>query len=133
MRELVRAYQGLTSYSNEHIRNQGLTPSQFEILSTLGNTQGQGMPFNKLVEETAIAKATLTGVIDRLEQKGLVRREVPVDDRRSFIAVLTPEGERVFNQTFPAHIYHLQQRFKKLNRQELEQIRAALKKLRELF
>jgi MarR family transcriptional regulator, 2-MHQ and catechol-resistance regulon repressor len=131
MRELVRAYQALTSYSDAHIRKLGLTPPQSDIISTLGNTPG--ITFSKLAEKTLISKGTLTGIIDRLEQKGLVRREVPTDDRRSFIAILTPEGERVFEETFPAHIAHLKECFGKLDKQDLELIRVALKKLRNLF
>jgi DNA-binding MarR family transcriptional regulator len=51
----------------------------------------------------------------------------------SFLALLTPEGERVFEETFPAHITHLKQRFATLDRQELEQIRVALEKIKNLF
>ncbi|HET9113274.1 MAG TPA: MarR family transcriptional regulator, partial [Burkholderiales bacterium] len=86
MRELVRAYQAFSHYSAEHIRHAGLTPSQFDVISTLGNTQG--MPLHKLADKTLITKGTLTGVIDRLESKGLLQRVVPAGNRRSFMAVL---------------------------------------------
>lgn len=131
MRELVRAYQAFTNYSDAHVRTFGLTPSQFDVISTLGNTPGMSM--NKLAEKTLVTKGTLTGIIDRLEQKGLVRREVPSDNRRSFTVVLTPAGEWVFEQFFPAHIAYLKERFERLDKEELEEIRAALKKLREIF
>lgn len=131
VRELVRAYQALRSYSDAHIRQLGLTPSQFDVISTLGNTPG--MTFNKLAEKTLTTKGELTGIIDRLEKKGLVRREVPPEDRRSFLAVLTPEGEEVFAETFPAHIVYLKQRFGHLDKQELEQLRVALEKIKNLL
>ena len=131
VRELVRAYQAFRSYSDADIRQLGLTSSQFDALATLGNTPG--MTFKQLAEKTLTTKGELTGIIDRLEKKGLVRREVPPEDRRSFIAVLTPEGERVFQETFPAHIAHLKQRFERLDRQELEEIRVALEKIKNLF
>lgn len=131
VRELVRAYQAFRSYTEAHIRQLGLTASQFDVIATLGNTPG--MTFKQLAEKTLITKGELTGIIDRLEKKGLVRREVPPEDRRSFIAVLTPEGERVFQETFPAHIAHLKQRFERLDRQELEEIRVALEKIKSLF
>ncbi len=131
VRELVWAYQSFRSYSDTQIRQMGLTSSQFDIISTLGNTSG--MTFNKLAEKTLTTKGELTGIIDRLEKKGLVRREVPKEDRRSFIAVLTPEGEKVFTETFPAHISHLKQRFDNLSDEELQQIQAALAKLKNLF
>ena len=91
------------------------------------------MPLHKLAEMTLITKGTLTGVIDRLEQKGLLRRVVPIGNRRSFIAVLTPEGERVFEEAFPAHIAYLKERFGQLSEKELEQARIVLKRLREIF
>ncbi|MBW4615056.1 MAG: MarR family transcriptional regulator [Desmonostoc vinosum HA7617-LM4] len=131
MRELARAYQAFTNYSDAHVRTLGLTPAQFDIISTLGNTSGMSM--NKLAEKTLITKGTLTGIIDRLEQKGLVRREVPSDNRRSFTVILTPAGEWAFEQFFPAHIAYLKERFVRLDSQELEQIQLALKKLREVF
>jgi DNA-binding MarR family transcriptional regulator len=34
----------------------------------------------------------MTGVLDRLERRGLARREVNPDDRRSFLIILTPAG-----------------------------------------
>lgn len=131
VRELVRAYQAFRSYDDAHIRQLGLTPSQFDVISTLGNTPG--MTFNKLAEKTLTTKGELTGIIDRLEKKGLVRREVPPEDRRSFLAILTPEGEEVFAETFPAHIAHLKQRFGHLEQQELEQLQVALEKIKHLF
>ena len=131
VRELVWAYQGFRSYSDVQIRQMGLTSSQFDIISTLGNTSG--MTFNKLAEKTLTTKGELTGIIDRLEKKGLVRREVPKEDRRSFLAVLTPAGEKVFTETFPAHIAHLKQRSERLSSEELQQIQAALAKLKNLF
>ncbi|WP_119632752.1 MarR family winged helix-turn-helix transcriptional regulator [Methylocaldum marinum] len=131
MRELVRAYQAFAAYSAEHVRKMGLTPPQFDVISTLGNTTG--MPLHKLAEKTLITKGTLTGIVDRLEQKGLLQRVVPAANRRSFIAVLTPEGERVFEEVFPAHMAYLKKRFGQLSERELEQTEMVLARLRELF
>lgn len=131
MRELVRTYQAFANYSAEHVRKMGLTPPQFDVICTLGNTSG--MPLHKLAEKTLITKGTLTGIVDRLEQKGLLQRVVPAENRRSFIAVLTPEGERVFEKVFPAHMAYLKKRFGRLSEKELEQTTIALARLRELF
>jgi DNA-binding MarR family transcriptional regulator len=87
----------------------------------------------QLAEKTLVTKGTLTGIIDRLEQKGLVRREVPPDNRRCFKIVLTPEGERVFEEVFPAHINRLKERFSQLTEAEIEEITAVLKRVRKLF
>ena len=131
VRELARTYQAFARYSDTHVRRLGLTSPQFDVISTLGNTPG--MPLNKLAEQTLITKGTMTGILDRLEQKGLLRREVPPDNRRSFLAVLTPKGERVFEEVFPKHIAHVKQRFGEFDKKDMEQTIAALRRLRELF
>lgn len=131
MRELVRAYQAFESYTDENVRQLGLTSPQFDVIATLGNTTG--MTMNTLAEKTLVTKGTLTGIVDRLEKKGFVRREVPEGDRRCFVIVLTPEGEQLFEQVFPAQIAYIKQRFDRLDSSDLEEILAALKKLRSIF
>ncbi len=131
MRELVRTYQAFSCYTDRHIRQLGLTPPQFDVIATLGNTVGMNM--NKLAEKTLVTKGTLTGIVDRLEQKGLVQRQVPEDNRRCFLIVLTPAGEQVFEEVFPAHVAYLKERFDQLSPQELEGLRLGLQRLREQF
>ena len=131
MRELVRAYQAFAAYSDSHVRQLDLTPSQFDVIATLGGTQGLSM--GEVAAKTLVTKGTLTGIIDRLEKKRLVRREVPADNRRSFIVALTPAGEAVFQQVFPQHVAHLKIRFEQLEPSELEILRILLSKLRRAF
>lgn len=131
MRELARTFQAFSAYDEEHIRQLALTAPQFDVICTLGNTAG--MTMGQLAEKTLVTKGTLTGIIDRLERKGLVRREVPPENRRCFMIVLTTEGDHVFEQVFPAHIAYLKERFSQLNEQELTEIEQALRKLRKLF
>jgi MarR family transcriptional regulator, 2-MHQ and catechol-resistance regulon repressor len=131
MRELVRSYQALSTYSETHVRQFDLTPAQFDVIATLGNTNGMCM--GDLGEKTLITKGTLTGVIDRLIQKQLVCRETPSENRRSVIVRLTPEGQSVFDQVFPAHIAHLKECFDKLDPTELELLKVLLGRLRQAF
>lgn len=131
MRELACSYQAFSACSETHLRELGLTPAQFDVVATLGNTTGLSM--GELGERTLITKGTLTGVIDRLEQKLLVEREVPPDNRRSVIVRLTTTGEDLFKQVFPAHIAYLKERFERLEPSELELLRVLLSRLRQAF
>jgi MarR family 2-MHQ and catechol resistance regulon transcriptional repressor len=131
MRELVRAYQTFSAFSETHIRQFDLTPAQFDVIATLGNTNGMSM--GEIGEKTLITKGTLTGVIDRLIQKQLVVREIPSDNRRSVIVQLTPRGKHLFEQVFPAHIAHLKEQFEKLEPSELELLKVLLGRLRQAF
>jgi MarR family transcriptional regulator, 2-MHQ and catechol-resistance regulon repressor len=131
MRELVWAYQAFSAYSDKYIREFDLTPPQFDVISTLGNTQG--MTMGEIGEKTLITKGTLTGVIDRLIQKQLVIREVPADNRRNIRVQLTPQGQQVFEQTFPAQIAYLKDRFECLNASERAMLTTLLSQLRQAF
>lgn len=131
MRELVRTYQAFSAYSETHIRQFELTPAQFDVIASLGNTDGMSM--GELGEKTLITKGTLTGVIDRLLQKELVTRETPLDNRRCVNVQLTPKGHEVFGRVFPAHIAHIKERFEKLDPSELELLKVLLSRLRQAF
>ncbi len=131
LRELARCYQAFEAYSAAHIRSIDLTPAQFDIIVTLGNTPG--MSFKELGEKTLITKGTLTGVVDRLEAQQLVRRSASTEDGRSMIVSLTPAGERLFGRIFPAHLEHMRQALGGLDAERLERIESALRGLRETF
>ncbi|MRW86965.1 MarR family transcriptional regulator [Pseudoduganella sp. FT26W] len=99
IRLLAECMQGYERLSGEYVRRSGLTHAQFDIIATLGNTPG--MSYKELGDKTLITKGTLTGVIERLEQKGLVERQRNDCDKRSFFVRLTKEGERTFCTVFP--------------------------------
>lgn len=109
IRLLAECYHAFEQISAAHIRTLDLTPAQFDIVATLGNTPG--MTFKELGEKTLITKGTLTGVVDRLEAKGLVRRVVKPEDRRSMIVQLTEKGEAEFHRVFAPHIAFCKQPF----------------------
>ena len=67
-----------------------ITPVQFAALSALGDAPGIGQA--ALAALIGYDRATIGGVIDRLEAKGLVRRAPDPDDRRSNILSLTEAG-----------------------------------------
>ncbi len=131
VRELIGAYQAFTTYSDAYVRQTGLTPAQFDVIATLGNTPGLTM--HHLANRTLVTKGTLTGIVDRLEQKGLVRREVPPGNRRCFMIQLTPAGQAVFESVYPAQVAHLKARFNQLNDSDLQQLQTSLEQLRLLF
>jgi DNA-binding MarR family transcriptional regulator len=74
--------------------------------SELGLTQGEShvlaqvarrgpTPITTLHHEFGHKRSTLTNIIDRLEQRSLVRREPNPNDRRSFVVHLTASGRRM--------------------------------------
>ena len=73
---------------------QGVTMPQAIVLQTLRSAGGR-QPARELGRECHMLASTVTGVIDRLELAGHVRRERDSRDRRIVWVVLTEEGEQL--------------------------------------
>jgi len=129
LRELLRTHQAFLSYAASHVHKLDLTLPQFDVIITLGNTSG--MPYKKLGEETLITKGTLTGVINRLEDKGLVQRGASETDGRSQIIRLTEAGNALFERTFPEHLQFINQLFNNYSPEDISTLEAVLVRLRE--
>lgn len=131
VRELTRAYQAFAAFDGRVLKSAGLTQPQADVVFTLGNTEG--MSCRELGERTLITKGTLTGVLDRLERKGLVRRRPSREDRRVIRVSLTPRGQRLFEGVFPGHIRTLAERIADIGEDERAAMLAALRRLRKAF
>jgi len=133
MRELLSAYHEFASYDADGHRLSGsnLTVPQANVVFTLGNTDG--MTCKDIGDWTHITKGTLTGVIDRLEQKGLVERWAVEGDGRKTIVALTKAGEKVFKKEYPRHVSYLKDRFDQLSANDRSQAIKSLQKVRAIF
>ena len=131
LRNLVSAYQAFERYSAPHIAGMGLTMTQFDVIATLGNQLP--MSCKELGEKTLVTKGTLTGVLERLEAKGLILRQANSEDARSQLIGLTSEGQSVFEKVFPEHLEFLNKAFKKLSSDELQQLEKSLRLLKDIF
>lgn len=133
MQELAGAYQAYSLYDAEGLRRSGsgLTPSQARVIFTIGGTEG--MTCKEIGDITLITKGTLTGVVDRLEQKGLVERWSVEEDGRKTIVALTRRGQRVYEREYPRHVAFLKSKFDKLGAGDRKQATRLLRRVRELF
>jgi len=132
IRPLVQAYLGFYRVGNRHIERMGLTGPQFDVLAELGGTEG--LTCAELGKATLITKGTLTGVLDRLEAKGLLERQTVEGDRRAIHIQLTTAGEELFQKVFPVHAEFMrpfiQQEF---SPKEVGAFRTQLFRLRDSF
>ena len=78
---------------------QDLTPTQF---AALAKTYELGsVPQNELGRSTAMDAATVKGVVDRLQARGLVRTDSSPTDRRLLLVTLTDAGIRTIERALP--------------------------------
>ncbi|WP_261385408.1 MarR family winged helix-turn-helix transcriptional regulator [Vannielia litorea] len=80
-------------------RGLELTPVQYAVLSTLGESEGLGQA--ALAGAVAYDKVTIGGVLDRMESKGLVARRVSPRDRRARELSLTEQGAALLAKAKP--------------------------------
>ncbi len=132
LRPLVEAYLAFELIDNRHIKSLRLTPSQFDVIATLGDTDG--LTCSELSARTLVTKGTLTGVLDRLFTKGLIRRNSVKGDRRCIKIQLTPKGDKMFRDTFTAHIAFIKPFFERaLTQKDVDVARTLLLRLRDSF
>ncbi len=82
-----------------HAAGFDLTPVQFAALDAIHASPATDQA--RVAEMIAYDRATIGGVIERLEQKGWIRRVVSERDRRARELSLTPEGLRVRDALLP--------------------------------
>ena len=131
LRNLVSAYQAFERYSAPDVKAMGLTTTQFDVIATLGNQPP--MTCKELGEKTLVTKGTLTGVLERLEAKGILARQLNPEDARSQMIGLTLTGQSLFEKVFPAHLQHLQKAFSKLSEKELLEVTKSLRSINQIF
>lgn len=86
---LVRSAFLVNAVYAESAREHGITPQQGQLLCVL-MAQPYGM--SELGATLGLAKSSLTGLVDRTERNGLVRREPDPRDHRAVRIALTPRG-----------------------------------------
>lgn len=85
---------------------RGLTVSQSYVLRRL-YFQGP-LTMGELAASLDVRLSTMTGVVDQLEERGLVERVDHPADRRSLHVRVTPKGRKLYKQAHEAFLSHLQ-------------------------
>jgi DNA-binding MarR family transcriptional regulator len=86
----------LKAISNERVLRLGLSMAQLNILYTLKRC-GE-MPMSRLAEMLNVSLSNATGLIDRIEERGLVERSRVPEDRRIVLIRVTPAGEQMLGE-----------------------------------
>jgi len=124
---LARCFNSFAQNEAQQLKAFDLTAPQFGVLEALAHLGPMKMCDigNKLL----MSGANVTGVVDRLEKKGLVRRMMDAEDRRMFLIHLTAEGSKVIVKLFPIHAEQIEVFTDALNAKEKRQLTDLLKKL----
>jgi DNA-binding MarR family transcriptional regulator len=88
-------------------RDSKLKMVEYQVLAMLSESPARTMRMSSLAEVTNASLSRLSHLVDRLENRGLVRREADRTDGRFTNAVLTENGLKTLADAAPGHIEHV--------------------------
>jgi DNA-binding MarR family transcriptional regulator len=116
----------LGAYAGEH----GLQVGEADVLLTLRRA---GEPYRlsptRLAASLLISTGAMTNRLDRLESRGLVRREPDPGDRRALQVALTSEGRALVDEVVGGHVENELQMLSGLGKREREELTRIMRKL----
>jgi len=113
---------------HREVANFGLTFPQFMALISLERTEGTAR-MGPLAAAALQSSASMTGIVDRLLERGLVERQHDDQDRRSVVVRLTEEGQRLLAQIKDVRYQRIHQLVQHLSPQERACLRGVLTKM----
>ncbi|TQS76427.1 MarR family transcriptional regulator [Ornithinibacillus gellani] len=124
---LSKTYRVMMEEVEKDIQTRGLRLTDFAVLELLYH-RGE-TPLQKIGKKILLASGSLTYVIDKLENKGLLKRMPSPVDRRITLAALTASGHELLDTIFPGHWSKIEQLTNGLTLDEKKQVTHLLKKL----
>jgi len=126
---LAKAYQRACALYKGKFGNYGLTPQQFGLLRFLW--EEDGLTQVELSSRSQIDRTTIGGLIDRLEQSGLLKRLPHPEDRRAYRIYLTAAGKAMEAELAPLAEELHRAILEPLSPDEVDSLTAILRKLRQ--
>jgi MarR family transcriptional regulator, organic hydroperoxide resistance regulator len=122
-------YRTILRKSEELLSEEDLTRPQFQALRFVA--EKGATPMKGISEKLSVTPANVTGIIDRLESKGLLKRGAHAGDRRATIIELTAKGAAVQERVASKYKGFVRGSLKALSRDEQKMLREILLKLQE--
>ena len=88
-------------------RDSNLGMVEYQVLARLSNSPERTLRMSSLADFTNASLSRLSHLVNRLEQRGLVRREPDPADGRFTNAILTEKGFQTLVEAAPGHVAHV--------------------------
>jgi MarR family transcriptional regulator, 2-MHQ and catechol-resistance regulon repressor len=129
---LAETYAGMQAKILPTLTAAGLAATEFDVLLRLARSPGERLRMTDLATQTALSTSGVTRVVDRLENRGLVRRQTCASDRRGAYAALTGPGRDLLAGVVQAHVSDIDRWFTGLlETDQLDALLGALRILRD--
>ena len=121
-------HDALAKHLNTGLAEHDLSLAAFNTLAIL-EERPNGVPLNELGTLLIKTPANITGLVDGLAKRGLVRRVPHPEDRRVKFAELSDEGRRIMAEILPGHQNRVRAAFSSLEPEEVLQLTAMMRRL----
>jgi len=101
--QTLRTAGTMVRASRRIFRPHGVSEAQFNVLNILAARGAAGATQRELSDILVVDRSNVTGLLDRMEAAGWVRREPVAGDRRAWCVRLTPPGRRRWEKCAPAY------------------------------
>jgi MarR family 2-MHQ and catechol resistance regulon transcriptional repressor len=122
----------IESHLAREIETHNLSPAAVNVLMILSRCEA-GCPMHELGELLLVSRANVTGLVDCLERKGLVKRATTSGDRRVKLLTLTAGGRRLLEGFLPGHYARVRALLRGLTNKDKLELSRLLMKLRQAF
>ena len=102
---LARALQAIERAVRPHLVESGLSLTEFAVLEVLYHKGA--LPLGEIRDRILVTGASTTYVVNKLEERGLIRRRACAEDQRIVFGELTAKGRALIDEVFPAHVERL--------------------------
>jgi MarR family transcriptional regulator, 2-MHQ and catechol-resistance regulon repressor len=126
---LMQTSRAIQERIREDMAKNNLSITDFSVLEVLFHKGKQTI--QQIGTSILISSGSMTYVIDKLEQKNLLKRNACPDDRRAIHVTLTDVGIELMNKVMPIHEDFVDYAFDSLDSSEQETLVLLLKKVRE--
>jgi DNA-binding MarR family transcriptional regulator len=128
-RSIVDPWKKLQRDYEKNLMGADLNFAELRILRML--EKDDSIPMNRFCQETMLSQPTITGVVDKLEERALVERVRSREDRREVLIAITQKGRGALERGEALHRQFVERSLSALRGEELELLAGLLKRLAE--
>lgn len=127
---ILRTSDQLQNRVGRLFREYDLTPSQYNVLRILRG-EGKPLPSLEIAQRTIQVVPAITGLIDRLEKQGLVKRQRSTEDRRVVYVEITAKAKQILKRIDRPLLELHERLLGHLSKKEIAEITRLMEKVRD--
>lgn len=128
--QVLSAAMVMVKESHRLFRPHGLTDAQFNVLNVLATEPG-AVSQRQLSDVLVVDRSNITGLLDRMEKLGWVKRSDHPSDRRVYLVTLTAAGRKLWQRVIPDYMAAVQRVTAGVPEAELKRTLETLRRIEE--